>query len=68
MIDKIKNKEMQPDDKFGQPLVRGDLYCTKECDIPGVGSFKPGDAVKVHEHFMLLQDHPFFSNQPPEVK
>jgi hypothetical protein len=61
MIDKIKNKEMQPED-------RGELYCIKECEIPGVGYFRVGDAVKPHEQYAMLKDHPFFSNHAPEVK
>jgi hypothetical protein len=69
MIKNVFNKEMQPAERSSQESKeRGNLYCIKECEIPGVGYFKPGDAVEEHEKYLLLKDHPFFSNQAPEAK
>lgn len=68
MINQAKNKEMQPSDSPVEARGRGDLYCVKECEIPGVGHFNVGDAVTDHDKYVKLKDHPFFSNQAPEAK
>ena len=37
------------------------LICNRECDIPGVGAWKSGQAVENPDHLKLLDGHPYFT-------
>ncbi|PYS91493.1 MAG: hypothetical protein DMF62_02460 [Acidobacteria bacterium] len=66
-----KNKSMQEPNEnqiSKSDRKRGALKCIKECDVPGVGSYKVGDTVEGHDAYLALEHHPFFQNVESEAK
>ena len=45
-----------------------ELVCVKQCDIPGVGEFQPGDRMSDPELVAKYRDNPYFKTASTEDK
>jgi hypothetical protein len=45
-----------------------ELVCVKQCDIPGVREFQPGDRIQDPELIAKYKDNPYFKTASTEDK